>query len=90
MFSPGVATQHGGPGGHLTRGRHPLPQRRLGHRFRLAPQQGFIQRQPGANVIDVADRVKALLPQLQSALPAAVQVTVLADRIDPRIGGKKS
>ena len=39
-----------------------------------------IQRQPGANVIDVADRVKALLPQLQSALPAAVQVTVLTDR----------
>ncbi|MDO9120128.1 MAG: MdtB/MuxB family multidrug efflux RND transporter permease subunit [Nitrospira sp.] len=39
-----------------------------------------IQRQPGANVIDVADRVKALLPQLQSALPAAVQVTVLSDR----------
>ena len=39
-----------------------------------------IQRQPGANVIDVADRVKALLLQLQSALPAAVQVTVLTDR----------
>jgi multidrug efflux pump len=39
-----------------------------------------IQRQPGANVIDVADRIKALLPQLQSALPAAVQVTVLTDR----------
>ena len=39
-----------------------------------------IQRQPGANVIDVADRIKALLPQLQSALPSAVQVTVLTDR----------
>ncbi len=39
-----------------------------------------IQRQPGANVIEVADRVKALLPQLQSALPSAVQVRVLTDR----------
>ena len=39
-----------------------------------------IQRQPGANVIEVADRVKALLPQLQSVLPSAVQVTILTDR----------
>ncbi|PYN38676.1 MAG: acriflavine resistance protein B [Candidatus Rokuibacteriota bacterium] len=39
-----------------------------------------IQRQPGANLIEVVDRVKQLLPQLQSALPTAVQVTVLTDR----------
>jgi multidrug efflux pump len=39
-----------------------------------------IQRQPGANIIQVVDRVKALLPQLQSNLPAAVNVTVLTDR----------
>ena len=39
-----------------------------------------IQRQPGANVIEVADRIKALLPQLQSSLPTAVRVTVLTDR----------
>ncbi|MBX3330083.1 MAG: multidrug efflux RND transporter permease subunit [Nitrospira sp.] len=39
-----------------------------------------IQRQPGANVIDVADRIKTLLPQLQGALPSSVQVTVLSDR----------
>ncbi|HEY3909546.1 MAG TPA: efflux RND transporter permease subunit, partial [Stellaceae bacterium] len=39
-----------------------------------------IQRQPGANVIEVADRIKALLPQLHAALPAAVDVTVLTDR----------
>jgi len=39
-----------------------------------------IQRQPGANVIEVVDRVKKVLPQLQSALPAAVQVSVLTDR----------
>ena len=31
-----------------------------------------IQRQPGANIIDVVDRVKALLPQLQASLPASV------------------
>ena len=39
-----------------------------------------IQRQPGANVIEVVNRVKKLLPQLQSSLPAAVKVTVLTDR----------
>jgi multidrug efflux pump len=30
-----------------------------------------VQRQPGANVIEVVDRIKALLPQLQASLPAA-------------------
>ena len=39
-----------------------------------------IQRQPGANVIEVVDRIKRLLPQLQGALPSSVQVTVLTDR----------
>ena len=39
-----------------------------------------VQRQPGANVIAVADRVKALLPQLQASLPSAIQVSVLTDR----------
>jgi len=39
-----------------------------------------IQRQPGANLIEVVDRVKALLPQLQAALPSALNVTVLTDR----------
>jgi multidrug efflux pump len=39
-----------------------------------------IQRQPGANVIEVVNRVKALLPQMQSSLPAAMDVAVLTDR----------
>src|SRR5713101_3761028 len=39
-----------------------------------------IQRQPGANLIEVVDRVKQLLPQLQASLPSAVKVTVLTDR----------
>src|SRR5207237_762693 len=39
-----------------------------------------IQRQPGANVIEVVNRVKALLPQLQASLPASVDVTLLTDR----------
>ncbi|WP_417704604.1 multidrug efflux RND transporter permease subunit [Rheinheimera aquimaris] len=39
-----------------------------------------IQRQPGANVIEVADRVQALLPQLTATMPAAVDVAVLTDR----------
>jgi len=39
-----------------------------------------IQRQPGANVISVADKVKLLLDQLKKSLPAAVQVSILTDR----------
>jgi len=39
-----------------------------------------IQRQPGANVIQVVDRIKKLLPEVQSSLPAAADVTVLTDR----------
>jgi len=39
-----------------------------------------IQRQPGANIIQVVDRIKTLLPLLQSSLPAAVNVQVLTDR----------
>src|ERR1700756_924063 len=39
-----------------------------------------IQRQPGANVIEVVDRIKALLPQLSSSLPQSVEVSVLTDR----------
>src|SRR5690606_21678885 len=35
---------------------------------------------PGANVIEVADRVQALLPQLTATMPAAVDVVVLTDR----------
>lgn len=39
-----------------------------------------IQRQPGANVIEVVDRVKQLLPGLTAALPASMEVMILTDR----------
>jgi len=39
-----------------------------------------IQRQPGANVIEVVDRIKELLPRLQESLPAAVTLDVFSDR----------
>src|SRR5262249_40486315 len=39
-----------------------------------------IQRQPGANIIQVVDRIKARLPQLRTTLPAGVQVSVVTDR----------
>ncbi len=39
-----------------------------------------IQRQPGANIIAVADRIKRALPQLQQSLPQSVKVQVLTDR----------
>jgi multidrug efflux pump len=41
-----------------------------------------VQRQPGANVIQVADRVKALLPALKGSMPSGVQVDVLGDRTE--------
>ena len=39
-----------------------------------------VQRQPGANVVDVVKEVTALLPSLRGALPASVDVAVLSDR----------
>ncbi|PWW04631.1 efflux RND transporter permease subunit [Mangrovibacter plantisponsor] len=39
-----------------------------------------VQRQPGANVIQVVDNIKAQLPKLQAALPDGVKMTVLSDR----------
>ena len=39
-----------------------------------------VQRQPGANVVDVVDRIQALLPSLKAAMPTGVDVTVLTDR----------
>jgi len=39
-----------------------------------------IQRQPGANVVKVADTILALLPSLQAALPAGVDLAILTDR----------
>src|ERR1700761_7313942 len=39
-----------------------------------------VQRQPGANVIQVVDSVKALLPQLQQSLPASLDVRIVTDR----------
>ena len=39
-----------------------------------------IQRQPGANVIATVDRVIAMLPQLQAAIPKDIQVTIQSDR----------
>jgi multidrug efflux pump len=39
-----------------------------------------IQRQPNANVIQVVDRIEALLPQLKAALPAAANLAALTDR----------
>jgi multidrug efflux pump len=39
-----------------------------------------IQRQPGANIIQVVDRIKQLLPTLTSTLPKSIQVSILTDR----------
>jgi multidrug efflux pump len=41
-----------------------------------------VQRQPGANIITVVDRIRKVLPQLQASLPTSVQLTVLTDRTE--------
>jgi multidrug efflux pump len=39
-----------------------------------------VQRQPGANVVDVVNRIQALLPEVRASLPAGVDVAILTDR----------
>src|SRR6267142_1579012 len=39
-----------------------------------------IQRQPGANIIAVVNRIKRLLPQLKASLPSSIEITTLTDR----------
>ena len=39
-----------------------------------------IQRQPGANIIEVVDRIEALMPQLKASLPPSVTISILTDR----------
>jgi multidrug efflux pump len=41
-----------------------------------------IQRQPGANIISVVDRIKKLMPRLQASLPSSVKVQILTDRTE--------
>ena len=41
-----------------------------------------IQRQPGANVIETVDRVKAMLPVLQASIPPAIKVNIISDRTE--------
>ncbi|ATG91538.1 multidrug efflux RND transporter permease subunit [Methylomonas koyamae] len=40
----------------------------------------IVNKQPGANIIETVDRVKAMLPQLRALLPAAVELSVVSDR----------
>ncbi|MES2207979.1 MAG: multidrug efflux RND transporter permease subunit [Pseudomonadota bacterium] len=39
----------------------------------------MVRRQPGANVIETVDNVRALVPQMQSSVPAAIQLKVMSD-----------
>jgi HAE1 family hydrophobic/amphiphilic exporter-1 len=39
-----------------------------------------VQREPGANVIETVDRIKALLPQLQASIPPAIKLSIVSDR----------
>ncbi len=40
----------------------------------------IIFRQPGANIIETVDRVRALVPQLRASLPPAIQLSIALDR----------
>jgi hydrophobe/amphiphile efflux-1 (HAE1) family protein len=41
-----------------------------------------IQRQPGANVVDTVNRIKAMMPALQASIPPAVKVNIISDRTE--------
>jgi multidrug efflux pump len=41
-----------------------------------------VQRQPGANIIEVTDRIKKLLPQLAASMPQGIDVSILSDRTE--------
>ncbi|HSS02272.1 MAG TPA: efflux RND transporter permease subunit, partial [Kofleriaceae bacterium] len=41
-----------------------------------------VQRQPGANIIEVTDNIKKLLPQLRASMPQAIDVAVISDRTE--------
>ncbi|HWM45440.1 MAG TPA: efflux RND transporter permease subunit [Xanthobacteraceae bacterium] len=41
-----------------------------------------IQRQPGANVVDTVERIKAMMPVLQASIPSAIKVSVISDRTE--------
>ena len=41
-----------------------------------------VQRQPGANIIQVVDKIRALLPRLEAAMPQGIKVNILADRTE--------
>jgi multidrug efflux pump len=41
-----------------------------------------LHRQPGANVIDVVDRIRALIPELQASIPASIQIIQTIDRTE--------
>ncbi|MDJ0387751.1 efflux RND transporter permease subunit [Roseomonas sp. E05] len=41
-----------------------------------------VQRQPGANIVQTVERIRTLLPQLESAIPAGAQLTVVSDRTE--------
>ena len=50
----------------------------------------IINRQPGANIIETVDRVRAVLPQLQASIPVAIDLKVVQDRTpdDPRVAAR--
>jgi multidrug efflux pump len=43
-----------------------------------------VQRQPGANVIETVERLKAQLPRLQRAMPVGIELTVVHDGTETR------
>ena len=50
-----------------------------------APEQAAvldIQRQPGANIVQTVERVKAELPRLQAAMPSGIKLTIVVDRTE--------
>ena len=83
-YRPIVVAYRNGSPVRLERGRERLRRRRESAQRRLVQRQPTIylaiQRQPGTNTVEVVDAIKALLPQLQAQLPAALPLAIRSDR----------
>ncbi len=84
-YRPMVVAYRNGSPVRLERGRARLRRRRERRRTpagstALRTIYLAIQRQPGTNTVEVVDAIKALLPQLQAQLPAALSLEIRSDR----------
>jgi hydrophobe/amphiphile efflux-1 (HAE1) family protein len=78
-----VAYRNGAPVrlGDIARVTDSVQNTRVGAWFEHKPAEGLaIQREAGANTIDLVDKIKSMLPRLEAAMPPSIKVDLVADR----------